>query len=110
MKEVYRLGTLRGSIQMPPDKSIAHRSAMFASIADGVSVIHNYSRAADPQTTLACFRALGVTIEQEGDTVTVHGVGRDGLRNPVGDLDCGNSGTTVRLMMGILAVPGSRLG
>jgi len=106
MKEVYRLGTLRGSIQMPPDKSIAHRSAMFASIADGVSVIHNYSRAADPQTTLACFRALGVTIEQEGDTVTVHGVGRDGLRNPVGDLDCGNSGTTVRLMMGILAGAG----
>lgn len=108
MKEIYRLGTLRGKIMMPPDKSIAHRSAMFAAIADGVSVIRNYSRAADPQTTLACFRALGVPIEQVGDTVTVTGVGRDGLRDPVGDLDCGNSGTTVRLMMGILAGAGVR--
>jgi 3-phosphoshikimate 1-carboxyvinyltransferase len=106
MKEIYRLGSLRGSIQMPPDKSIAHRSAMFASIAEGTSVIRNYSLAADPQTTLACFRALGVPIEQVGTTVTVRGVGRDGLRIPAGDLDCGNSGTTVRLMMGILAGAG----
>lgn len=106
MKQVYGLGTLRGTITLPPDKSIAHRSAMFASIADGISVIRNYSAAADPQTTLACFRQLGVEITQEADVVTVHGVGRDGLCIPETPIDCGNSGTTVRLISGILAGAG----
>lgn len=106
MKQVYGLGSLRGTITMPPDKSIAHRSAMFASIANGTSVIRNYSSAADPQTTLSCFRQLGVEITQEGDVVTVHGVGRDGLSNPETPIDCGNSGTTVRLLSGILAGAG----
>jgi 3-phosphoshikimate 1-carboxyvinyltransferase len=106
MKQVYGLGSLRGTIAMPPDKSIAHRSAMFASIANGTSIIRNYSSAADPQTTLSCFRQLGVEISQEGDVVTVHGVGRDGLCNPETPIDCGNSGTTVRLLSGILAGAG----
>lgn len=91
---------------MPPDKSIAHRSAIFASIAKGKSVILNYSSAADPQTTLSCFRQLGVEITQDGDVVTVHGVGRDGLQEPETPIDCGNSGTTVRLLSGILAGAG----
>ena len=64
MKFVHGLTSLKGSVVMPPDKSIAHRAAMFASIADGVSVIENYALAADPQTTLSCFRQLGVSIEQ----------------------------------------------
>lgn len=93
---------------MPPDKSIAHRSAMFAALADGTSVIHNYSLAADPQTTLSCLRQVGVTIEQSGSTVTVTGVGRKGLRNPETPVDCGNSGTTARLLTGILAGAGIR--
>lgn len=106
MKHVYGLDSLRGVIAMPPDKSIAHRSAMFASLADGVSVIDNYSDAADPQTTLACFRQLGVEIDQNGSRVTVKGVGRDGLQKPETAIDCGNSGTTVRLLTGILAGAG----
>ena len=62
MKEIFRLGSLRGCINMPPDKSIAHRSALFAAIADGESVIRNYTKAADPQTTLVCLRRLGVGV------------------------------------------------
>lgn len=91
---------------MPPDKSIAHRSAMFAALADGESVIENYSMAADPQTTLSCFRQLGVNIEQTGTTVTVKGVGRSGFSRPEAPIDCGNSGTTARLLTGILAGAG----
>ena len=106
MKEIFRLGSLRGRINMPPDKSIAHRSALFAAIADGESVIRNYSKAADPQTTLDCLRRLGVSVMQDGDTVTIQGVGRDGLVAPERELDCGNSGTTVRLLTGILAGAG----
>lgn len=106
MKHIYGLGALRGVISMPPDKSIAHRSAMFAALAEGVSVIENFTMAADPQTTLSCLRQLGVVIEQSGSTVTVYGAGRDALRRPETDIDCGNSGTTVRLLMGILAGAG----
>lgn len=106
MKEIFRLGSLRGCINMPPDKSIAHRSALFAAIADGESVIRNYSKAADPQTTLDCLRRLGVSVMQDGDMVTIQGVGRDGLVAPERELDCGNSGTTVRLLTGILAGAG----
>jgi 3-phosphoshikimate 1-carboxyvinyltransferase len=106
MKQVFGLESLRGVISMPPDKSIAHRSAMFAALASGISIIENYSLAADPQTTLSCLRQLGVEIEQKGSTVTVYGVGRNGLRKPDTDIDCGNSGTTVRLLIGILAGAG----
>lgn len=100
------LQRVRGTLMLPPDKSIAHRVAMFASLADGVSVIENYSPAADPQTTLSCFRQLGVPIEQHGNTVTVTGVSRSGLRASDADIDCGNSGTTMRLLTGILAGAG----
>lgn len=94
---------LKGTLTLPPDKSISHRAAMFAAIAEGESVIDNYSAAADPQDTLTCLRQLGVPVEQDGDRVTIQGVGRDGLRDPSEDLDCGNSGTTMRLLSGILA-------
>jgi 3-phosphoshikimate 1-carboxyvinyltransferase len=100
------LQRVRGTLMLPPDKSIAHRAAMFASLADGPSVIENFSPAADPQTTLSCFRQLGVPIDQQGDTVTVSGVGRQGLRASDADIDCGNSGTTMRLLTGILAGAG----
>jgi len=97
---------LRGSLTLPPDKSISHRAAMFAAIAEGESVIHNYSDAADPQSTLVCLKQLGVPVEQQNGTVRISGVGRDGLQVPADDLDCGNSGTTMRLLSGILAGAG----
>lgn len=97
---------LRGTIQLPPDKSISHRAALFAAIAEGQSIIENYSQAADPQSTLACLRQLGVPVRQEGATVTVDGVGRDGFQEPSDPLDCGNSGTTMRLLAGILTGAG----
>lgn len=94
---------LSGVIRLPGDKSISHRAAMFAAIAEGTSRISNFATSADCASTLECMRALGVPIEQEGSSVTVNGVGKTGLRKPVVPLDCGNSGTTMRLISGILA-------
>ena len=96
-------------INVPPDKSIAHRSAMFASLCERgtKSEIDNYSGAADPQSTLSCLKQLGVKIDDHGNNrITVHGVGRNGFSEPRDDLDCGNSGTTMRLLSGILAGAG----
>lgn len=106
IQEVRVTDKLRGSITLPPDKSISHRSAMFAAIAEGKSVIENYSDAADPQSTLSCLKQLGVPVAQINGTVTIEGVGREGLQDPSSDLDCGNSGTTMRLLSGILAGAG----
>lgn len=97
---------LKGTLYLPPDKSIAHRSAMFAALAETDSVIKNYSEAADPQSTLSCLQQLGVSIEKHGSTITVHGVGRNGFETPKESLDCGNSGTTMRLLSGIIAGAG----
>ncbi len=97
-----------GTIVTPPDKSISHRSAMFAAISDEKSLIHNYSPAADPQSTLSCLKQLGVKIEVNGTGVQIYGAGRDGLRIPEMPLDCGNSGTTMRLLGGIVGGAGIR--
>jgi 3-phosphoshikimate 1-carboxyvinyltransferase len=94
---------LRGDFRLPGDKSISHRSAMFAALGDGVSRIYNYSSAVDCQNTLDCFTALGVNVERGSDAITVHGVGVDGLRESHTALDVGNSGTTIRLLSGVLA-------
>ena len=91
---------------MPPDKSISHRSALFAAISSSTSVIDNYSTAADPQSTLSCLRQLGVSVHEENQRVEIKGVGRDGFNIPDAPLDCGNSGTTMRLLSGILAGAG----
>jgi 3-phosphoshikimate 1-carboxyvinyltransferase len=96
-------GPLRGRIQVPGDKSISHRAAIIAAIAGGDTLIHGFLDAADTRATLAVLRALGVAIEQDGDRVTVHGVGLRGLRAPSVPLDCGNSGTAMRLLTGLLA-------
>lgn len=99
--------SLHGILQLPADKSISHRSAMFAALHQGTSTITNFSEAADPHSTLDCFRRLGVDIQEPGgNKVVVQGVGRDGLQPPSGDLDCGNSGTTMRLLSGIIAGSG----
>ncbi|PAU92986.1 3-phosphoshikimate 1-carboxyvinyltransferase [Aliifodinibius salipaludis] len=105
-KEVRPARALNGKIKLPPDKSISHRSVMFAALHEGRSVIRNFSSAADPHSTINCMRGLGVTVYEDGNTVEVEGVGRDGLQSPEGDLDCGNSGTTMRLLSGIIAGAG----
>lgn len=94
---------IAGTPDLPPDKSIAHRSAMFAALGDGVSTIENYPSSADPQSTLACLRQLGIRIEEDGAVLRVHGQGLRGLRAADEPLNAGNSGTTMRLMAGILA-------
>ncbi|MEM1126299.1 MAG: 3-phosphoshikimate 1-carboxyvinyltransferase [Bacteroidota bacterium] len=95
---------LNGSVDLPSDKSISHRSALLAALSDGPSTLVHYPDSADPQSTLACLRGLGVTITpQPNGTLQVDGRGLDGLQAPTAPLDCGNSGTTMRLMAGILA-------
>ncbi|MBO0725404.1 MAG: 3-phosphoshikimate 1-carboxyvinyltransferase, partial [Blastocatellia bacterium] len=94
---------LRGDFQLPGDKSISHRSAMFAAIAEGVSRLRNYSSARDCQSTLDCLEALGVKIKREPELIVIEGAGLDGLRAPARALDVGNSGSTIRMLSGILA-------
>lgn len=94
---------LVGEVTLPADKSIAHRSALISAISDGTSRIVGYPDSADPQSTLSCLKALGVEITNESEDLVVHGKGLRGMRAPSGDLDCGNSGTTMRLLAGMLA-------
>jgi 3-phosphoshikimate 1-carboxyvinyltransferase len=91
-----------GSVKLPGDKSISHRYAMLAALAEGTSKFENFSAAADCASTLQCVRELGCEVTQEGSAVSVTGVGRK-LRKPGGALDCGNSGSTMRMLSGILA-------
>ncbi len=97
--------SLQGVVQVPGDKSISHRALLFGAIAEGTTRITGLLPAEDPLSTAACLRAMGVTISaiEAGQSVTVEGVGLDGLREPEDVLDCGNSGTTMRLMLGLLA-------
>lgn len=105
-KKVFSASSLHGELKLPADKSISHRSVMFASLHEGTSTITNFSQAADPHSTIACMRGLSVPIAVDGDTVVVRGVGRNGLQVPKTDLDCGNSGTTMRLLSGIITGAG----
>jgi 3-phosphoshikimate 1-carboxyvinyltransferase len=102
-KRISPARAVSGAITLPGDKSISHRYAMISAIAEGPSRIRNYSTGADCHSTLACLRGLGVEIEEAGTEVTVHGRGLDGLRAPSNDLDAGNSGSTIRMLSGILA-------
>ena len=97
--------SLQGVVQVPGDKSISHRALLFGAIAEGTTRITGLLPAEDPLSTAACLRAMGVTISaiEAGQPVRVEGVGLDGLREPEDVLDCGNSGTTMRLMLGLLA-------
>src|SRR5262245_5438917 len=94
---------ISGTLSLPGDKSISHRAAMMAALANGTTRIENYSPGADCASTLACLQQLGVEIKREGNTVTVHGLGKHGLKAPAAELDCGNSGSTMRMLAGILA-------
>ena len=97
---------LRGQIAIPGDKSISHRGVILGAISTKTTVIHNFLHSQDCHSTIDCFRKLGVEIRVENDTVTVHGRGLDGLRAPAETLYAGNSGTTMRLMAGLLAAQG----
>jgi 3-phosphoshikimate 1-carboxyvinyltransferase len=92
---------LEGHFAVPGDKSISHRSLLFGAISDGETVVRGFGRSEDTLSTLGAVRAMGVQVDDDGDTLTVHGAGLRGLRGA--ELDCGNAGTLARLIVGILA-------
>jgi len=96
-------GAIEGVIELPGDKSISHRYAILAALAEGTSVIANYASAADCRSTLECLRGLGIGIEASEGTVRIAGKGLDGLREPRRTLDAENSGSTMRMLAGVLA-------
>ncbi len=93
---------LTGSVPVPGDKSIAHRAILFAGLAEGQSRIEGGALGADNMSTLAALRAMGISAEEQKETLIVEGKGLYGLRPPSGPIDCGNSGTTMRLLSGVL--------
>jgi len=94
---------LRGSPEIPGDKSISHRAQLFAAIAEGRSEIVGLSHGEDVTSTRKCLTAMGVKFEKKGDSYFVDGMGLRGLKAPTASLDCGNSGSTIRMLMGMLA-------
>lgn len=101
--ELAGIQGLKGTVSVPGDKSISHRCIMFGSIANGTTEIHNFLKGADCLSTIRCFQSMGINIEETDHTITVHGKGLHGLSAPLNILDVGNSGTTTRLLSGILA-------
>jgi 3-phosphoshikimate 1-carboxyvinyltransferase len=95
--------SVAGRLRVPGDKSIAHRYALLSSLADGTSIIRGFAPGADCRSTLRCLEGLGVAVERAGDSVTIIGRGSRPFGSPSGALDAGNSGTTTRLLAGILA-------
>ena len=96
--------SLVGSVPVPSDKSIGHRALLFGALCEGDTHISGFSHGEDNVSTASCLRAMGVVIDEPSPTeLVVHGVGLDGLRAPERDLDCGNSGTTMRLLCGVLS-------
>jgi 3-phosphoshikimate 1-carboxyvinyltransferase len=100
---VHPSSRVRGTISVPGDKSISHRYALLASLAAGRSVLRGFAPGADCRSTLGCLEALGIEQSRSGTVVTIIGRGRRGFRSPADTLDAGNSGTTTRLLSGILA-------
>ena len=97
-------GPLRGEISVPGDKSISHRSIMLGSLASGTTEVHGFLQGEDSLATLRAFRAMGIAIEELGaGRLRIAGQGLYGLQEPADVLDCGNSGTTMRLMLGLLS-------
>ena len=101
--EIRKQTSLRGEIAVPGDKSISHRVIMFGSLAEGTTKITHFLKGADCLSTISCFRKMGIDITEQEDEILVHGKGLQGLCAPEGILDVGNSGTTTRLISGILA-------
>ena len=103
MKLTTSISHLNGSIRVPGDKSISHRSIIFGSLAEGVTKVYGILRGEDVLSTMQVFRDLGVEIEDKDGVITIQGVGMDGLKAPKNALDMGNSGTSIRLISGVLA-------
>ncbi len=98
-----RINFLRGKLKLPGDKSISHRAVMFGAMADGISMLHNCSESEDVSSTINCFEMLGCRFEREGNDVKIFGKGFKNFDEPKKELYAGNSGTTARLISGILA-------
>lgn len=98
-----KINGLKGEITIPGDKSISHRAVMFGAISEGLTEVTNFLQGADCLSTISCFEKLGIAIENMTDKILIHGKGLHGLSSPSGVLDVGNSGTTARLISGILA-------
>jgi 3-phosphoshikimate 1-carboxyvinyltransferase len=102
-EQIVPAGAVSGAVELPGDKSISHRYGMLAAIAEGTTKIVNYSSGGDCQSTLACVRALGAATEIRDGVLCIQGCGLDGLRKPAEMLDAGNSGSTIRMLSGILS-------
>lgn len=100
---ITKVKSLKGEISVPGDKSISHRGVMFGAISKGTTELTGFLDGADCRSTISCFKAMGIDINQNGDHVVIHGKGLHGLKAPSSMLDVGNSGTTTRLISGILA-------
>lgn len=101
--KLKKIQSLRRELTVPGDKSISHRAVMFGALAQGMTEVHHFLKGADCLSTIDCFRRLGIRIEETDDVLLIHGKGLDGLVSPTDILDAGNSGTTTRLLAGILA-------
>ncbi|MAZ38542.1 MAG: 3-phosphoshikimate 1-carboxyvinyltransferase [Legionellales bacterium] len=102
-KKIFPMNNIAGQITVPGDKSITHRAILLSAIASGCSEITNYANGKDCLSTLQLVQDLGVNVEQSSEQLRIYGVGKYGLKNPLNALDCGNSGTTMRLAMGLLS-------
>lgn len=101
--EIKKATALKGELNIPGDKSISHRAVMLGSISEGLTEVRNFLEGADCLATIACFQKMGIPIEQKKDVLQIRGKGMSGLTEPSGILDTGNSGTTMRLISGLLA-------
>lgn len=106
IKKVVPANSLKGEIVLPPDKSISQRAAIFSLLHDGISEVGNYSSAQDPQSTLKCVQQLGAEVQKQDGILVIRGTGREHIKTPQKDLDCGNSGTAMRLLSGVLVGAG----
>ena len=100
---IHKVTSLKGEVTIPGDKSISHRAVMFGSLAEGTTEVTNFLQGADCLSTISCFRKLGIQIENTADRILIHGKGLHGLSESSETLDTGNSGTTTRLISGILS-------
>ncbi len=103
IQKIDKINSVKGTLILPGDKSISHRAIMFSAMADGKSTVQNYLNSEDVNSTIDCFRKLGCIIEQTETTLAIVGKGFGGFQKPDSNLDAGNSGTTTRLISGILA-------
>ena len=102
-KTISKAKFLRGDISVPGDKSISHRTVMIGAISEGVTEISGFLKAADPLSTISCFQSLGIDHKFDNEKLYIYGKGLNGLKQSPTTLDAGNSGTTIRLITGILA-------